>query len=453
MQIALAQLAGREGDIAHNLSRTLACLRDADPETSLIVFPETHLTGFAEPGHVDDRTLTLDGDELATLITASREHDTALALGFLERDGEHVFNTTVLITPEDGIALRYRKAHLWPDERDLVAPGDSVGCVEWRGFQVGLLICYDLEFPEPARALGQLGCDLLLVTNGNMDPYGPMHARAAQARAQDNHYFVAMTNRAGADSAATMPVLMAGAAVACYSFLGFDAVTTLTEETKDPQRTLPRAILLITLIGGLIFVVVSYFVQLAAPGHDFANPDAAAYEIARNIGGDIFVSIFLIGLVVGQFASGIAAQASGARLLYAMGRDDALPKRWLGKLSHFGTPLGGLVFSGLVALLALTMDVLSAASFINFGAFLAFALVNLSVICHYYLKERRRSGLDTLWFLICPLIGLGAILWLMASLDHLAIMLGSAWLLCGLAWLTWLTRGFSRPTPELNLES
>ncbi len=234
---------------------------------------------------------------------------------------------------------------------------------------------------------------------------------------------------------------------------GVLAVTTLTEETKDPQRTLPRAILLITLIGGLIFVVVSYFVQLAAPGHDFANPDAAAYEIARNIGGDIFVSIFLIGLVVGQFASGIAAQASGARLLYAMGRDDVLPKRWLGKLSRFGTPLGGLVFSGLVALLALTMDVLSAASFINFGAFLAFALVNLSVIFHYYLKERRRSGLDTLWFLICPLIGLGAILWLMASLDHLAIMLGGAWLLCGLAWLTWLTRGFSRPTPELNLES
>jgi len=257
----------------------------------------------------------------------------------------------------------------------------------------------------------------------------------------------------GADSAATLQVLMAGAAVACYSFLGFDAVTTLTEETKDPKRTLPRAILLITLIGGLIFVVVSYFVQLAAPGYDFANPDAAAYEIARNIGGDIFVSIFLIGLVVGQFASGIAAQASGARLLYAMGRDDVLPKRWLGKLSRFGTPLGGLIFSGLVALLALTMDVLSAASFINFGAFLAFALVNLSVIFHYYLKERRRSGLDTLWFLICPLIGLGAILWLMASLDHLAIMLGSAWLLCGLAWLTWLTRGFSRPTPELDLES
>ena len=104
------------------------------------------------------------------------------------------------------------------------------------------------------------------------------------------------------EASGTLPMLMAGAAIACYSFLGFDAVTTLTEETRDPQRTLPRAILLITLIGGLIFVVVSYFVQLAAPGGVFENPDAAAYEIARNIGGDLFVSIFLIGLVVGQFA-------------------------------------------------------------------------------------------------------------------------------------------------------
>jgi putrescine importer len=97
-----------------------------------------------------------------------------------------------------------------------------------------------------------------------------------------------------------LPLVMAGAAVACYSFLGFDAVSTLTEETHEPQRTIPRAILLITLIGGLIFVVTAYFVQLAHPSTVFESSDAAAYEIARNIGGDVFVSFFLIGLIVGQ---------------------------------------------------------------------------------------------------------------------------------------------------------
>lgn len=77
-----------------------------------------------------------------------------------------------------------------------------------------------------------------------------------------------------------MPLIMSGAAIACYSFLGFDAVSTLTEETRDPRRTIPRAIMLITLIGGLIFVGVSYFVQIAHPSFQFDSVDSAAYELS-----------------------------------------------------------------------------------------------------------------------------------------------------------------------------
>lgn len=254
------------------------------------------------------------------------------------------------------------------------------------------------------------------------------------------------------EASSSLQVLIAGAAVACYSFLGFDAVTTLTEETRHPARTLPRAILLITLIGGAIFILVAYCVQLAAPGATFDNPDAAAYTIARNIGGDLFVAFFLAGLVVGQFASGIAAQASGARLLYAMGRDRVLPQRWLGRLNRFGTPTGAMLLSAAVALLALGLDVLSAASFINFGAFTAFALVNLAVIFHYYLRQGQRGGLDSVRFLLFPLIGLAAIIWLMFSLDGTAIALGSLWLAAGLGWLAWLTRGFRKAPPSLRLD-
>ncbi|MBV6247857.1 amino acid permease, partial [Pseudomonas aeruginosa] len=73
-----------------------------------------------------------------------------------------------------------------------------------------------------------------------------------------------------------VPLVMSGAAIACYSFLGFDAVSTLTEETRDPRRNIPRAILLITLLGGLIFIVTSYFVQLAHPSFAFDSADSAA---------------------------------------------------------------------------------------------------------------------------------------------------------------------------------
>lgn len=250
-----------------------------------------------------------------------------------------------------------------------------------------------------------------------------------------------------------LPLIMSGAAIACYSFLGFDAVSTLTEETRDPRRTIPRAILLITLIGGLIFIAASYFVQLAHPSIEFQSADSAAYEIARNIGGDLFVSIFLIGLIVGQFTSGLSAQASASRLLFAMGRDGVLPQSLFGRLSErFGTPVGSILLCGVVALLALRMDVTTSTSFINFGAFLAFTLVNLSVIFHYWLNGERRGPRELVQFLLFPLVGMVATLWLMVSLDHLAIILGLSWLALGVIYLGWLTGGFRRQPPELSFE-
>jgi amino acid transporter len=250
-----------------------------------------------------------------------------------------------------------------------------------------------------------------------------------------------------------LPLIMSGAAIACYSFLGFDAVSTLTEETRDPRRTIPRAIMLITLIGGLIFVGVSYFVQIAHPSFEFANVDSAAYEIARNIGGDLFVSIFLIGLIVGQFASGLSAQASGSRLLFAMGRDGVLPKSFFGTLhARFGTPVNSILLCAAVALLALKLDVTTSTSFINFGAFLAFSLVNLSVIFHYWIGAKQRGVRELILFLVFPAIGLAADLWLMVSLDHLAIYLGLVWLAIGLVYLGFLTRGFSQQPPEMDFQ-
>ncbi|MBN6773878.1 APC family permease [Pseudomonas granadensis] len=250
-----------------------------------------------------------------------------------------------------------------------------------------------------------------------------------------------------------MPLIMSGAAIACYSFLGFDAVSTLTEETRDPRRTIPRAIMLITLIGGLIFIGVSYFVQRAHPSFQFDSVDSAAYEIARNIGGDLFVSIFLIGLIVGQFASGLAAQASGSRLLFAMGRDGVLPKSFFGTLhARFGTPVNSILLCAAVALLALKLDVTTSTSFINFGAFLAFSLVNLSVIFHYWIGGEKKGLREFVLFLLFPFIGLVADVWLMVSLDHLAVYLGLSWLAIGVVYLAVLTGGFRRQPPELDFQ-
>lgn len=248
-----------------------------------------------------------------------------------------------------------------------------------------------------------------------------------------------------------MSLITAGAAIACYSFLGFDAVTTLTEETINPRKVIPRAILLVTLFGGGIFIATSYFVQLAHPGFAFEAVDSAANEIARNIGGDIFVSIFLIGLIIGQFASGLSAQASASRLLFAMGRDGVLPKRVFGKLHNtYLTPVMNIALCGLVALLALFMDVTTSVSFINFGAFLAFTSVNLAVIARFYLGKKGSGTGRFFKYLLIPVLGALADLWLMLSLDRNALMLGMIWLALGFVYLAFLTVGFRNNPPEMD---
>ena len=114
--------------------------------------------------------------------------------------------------------------------------------------------------------------------------------------------------------------------------------------------------------------------------------------------------------------------------------------------------MNSIVLCGVVALLALQMDVTTSTLFINFGAFLAFSLVNLSVVFHYYLGAERRGPRETLLFLVFPGIGLVADLWLMASLDHLAIILGLCWLALGAAYLAAITHGFREPPPEMRFE-
>jgi putrescine importer len=245
-----------------------------------------------------------------------------------------------------------------------------------------------------------------------------------------------------------------GAAIAAYSFLGFDAVTTLTEETVDPKRTMPRAILLTALIGGAIFIVVAYATQLAHPGSAFKDSSSAAFEIARAIGGDLFSSIFLAGLVVAQFASGIAAQASTSRLLYAMGRDSVLPHRLFGYVHpRFRTPAFNILLTGVIGLIALRLNVATSTSFINFGAFTAFTFVNLSVIATFLRDRRAGTSGRLLPNVLVPAVGALVDLWLLIHLDGRALTLGLIWLALGIAYLAYLTRGFRNAPPEMEFSA
>ncbi|MCR4539161.1 carbon-nitrogen hydrolase family protein [Pseudomonas sp. 18.1.10] len=196
MKIELMQLAGRDGDIAYNLRRALEAIATCGADTDLLVFPETHLMGFVAGEQLAEVAQPLDGPALRAIQQAARERDVSVVIGLVESDAGVHYNTSVLVTPE-GIAMRYRKTHLWPSERGDITPGDRFVTALWKGIRIGILICYDIELPETARALAQLGAELIIVTNGNMDPYGPVHRTAIMARAQENQVFSVMVNRVG----------------------------------------------------------------------------------------------------------------------------------------------------------------------------------------------------------------------------------------------------------------
>ncbi len=247
--------------------------------------------------------------------------------------------------------------------------------------------------------------------------------------------------------------IVAGAAAACYCFLGFDALTTFTEDAIDPTKNIPRAIILTLIVCGAIFVIVTYFTHLAHPSFEYGNPDNAAYEIAREVAPAVFGGIFLVGLIAGQFAAGLAAQASGARLLYAMGRDGVMPQKLFGRLHpKTKTPVNAIILIGLVALFAVFLDVTSATAYINFGGFVAFAFVNISVIVYYFVRKKERGGKGVILYLIFPILGAALCLYMLVHLDKVAIVLGCIWAALGILYLLWLTKGLKQEPPELAID-
>ncbi|MGE5701085.1 MAG: APC family permease [Clostridia bacterium] len=248
--------------------------------------------------------------------------------------------------------------------------------------------------------------------------------------------------------------LMTGASILCFSFLGFDAVTTYTEEAIDPKKTIPRGIFLTALIGGLIFIIASYFATAAFPDVSvFNDPEAPSPEIAAALGGAFFKALFLAGALTGTLASGLASHTSASRLLYAMGREHVLPSKIFGHVSErYRTPVINIVIVGVFSLIALFLTLEQAISFINFGALTAFTFVNLSVISHFIIRKKMRGPKAILNYLVAPLIGASFVGYLWYNLDMHSIMLGLAWGSIGLIYLVVATRGFKVKPPTIEFE-
>jgi putrescine importer len=252
-----------------------------------------------------------------------------------------------------------------------------------------------------------------------------------------------------------IPILITGATILCFSFLGFDAVTTLSEETPNPEKTIPKAILLTALWGGVIFITTSFFIQSFFPDNSrFIDSEAALPEIALYVGGKLFQSIFLCTTFVNTLASGLASHASVSRLLYVMGRDKVFPEKWFGYVHpKWRTPAINVLIVGVISLSAWFFDLVTATSLINFGALMAFTFVNLSVISHFAVREKmHRTPKGFFDYVIMPLIGAGSVGILWINLELSSLVMGAGWFLIGLAYLAFLTKAFRVAPPQYKAE-
>lgn len=247
--------------------------------------------------------------------------------------------------------------------------------------------------------------------------------------------------------------LLLGAAIASLSYIGFDAISTLAEDTVQPERDISIATVLVCVIQTVLCVATVYMAALVWPDfHSYPNSETVILDIGRVAGGQWMMGFITFILLVACLGSALTGQAGASRLLFGMGRDGVISRRVFAYIDpKYSTPVRGIYVMGAVSLagsLALRFQLV--VELLNFGAFVGFILVNLSVIRHFYLRRKERHGFGLVTSLLFPLAGAGVCTYIWLNLSWKAQLAGFCWLGLGLLYLAVLTRGFRIAPKSLN---
>jgi len=200
---------------------------------------------------------------------------------------------------------------------------------------------------------------------------------------------------------------------------------------------------LVCLITGVLATIEVYVAQLVWPSStDFPDVDTAYVFVAGRAGGAILFQIVNITLLVANIGSGVAAHLAAARLLYGMGRDDAIPKSFFGAIEpKRGIPRNNVIFVAALALLgALLLSYQLGAELLNFGAFIAFMGVNAAAFMHYFVRQKEKN----LWSFLMPVLGFSICFFIWLNLRWQAKVAGAIWLVVGIAYGIYKTKGFRK---------
>ncbi len=234
-----------------------------------------------------------------------------------------------------------------------------------------------------------------------------------------------------------------GTSVAVLTYIGFDGISTLSEEVENPRRNILLATVLTCLITGVLASLEVYAGQLIWPQYNtFPDVDTAFVYVAGRAGGVVMFHAVNLTLLVATIGSGMGSQLAAARLLYGMGRDDAIPKGFFGAIEpKSGVPRNNVVFLGVLALLgAFAMSYQLGAELLNFGAFISFMGVNIASLVRYGIREKR----GFLRYCLPPALGFLICFYIWLNLRTPAKIAGGIWLLIGVAYGAWKTGGFRK---------
>jgi putrescine importer len=239
------------------------------------------------------------------------------------------------------------------------------------------------------------------------------------------------------------PLVLTGTSIAALTYIGFDGISTLSEEVKNPRRNILLATVLVCLFTGIIAAIEVYVSQLVwGEWGNFPDADTAFVFIARKAGGNVLFHLMNFSLLFSIIGAGIGSMLGAARLLYGMGREDALPRKFFGSIDpkRF-IPRNNVLFIGTVTLVgAFVLNFQLAAEMLNFGAFIAFMGVNLSVFFHFFIKQKSRRFIN----LVPPIVGFLFCLLIWLNLRIQAQIAGSIWIATGFIFGFIKTKGFRK---------
>lgn len=224
--------------------------------------------------------------------------------------------------------------------------------------------------------------------------------------------------------------------IAVLSFLGFDAISTLAEETKNPTKTVGRATVAALIVLGLIFMLETYMAALIHPQYKGLDPDMGFFDIAKEAGGPfLYYMLIIVNVIASGIANALAAQSAISRILYSMSRDKLLPgSKVFGKIhAKYQTPFNATLFVGAVSLIVANfLSVSTIISFVNFGALTSFMVLNVAVFVYFFIKKKRRGIKGFLNYVLLPLIGFAVIAYVWSGFDKMTFIVGFSWLAIGI---------------------